>query len=155
MILGVNDHVPTFTLSDASGNAWTFPTAASHLTVLYFYSKDNTAGCTTEAKEFSDLLPEFSRLDAQVFGISPDSAASHQNFTEKQKLSVTLLADPEKTVISAFGVWVQKKMYGREYMGVQRSTFVIDPAGKILAVWNKVKVKGHASDVLQTIFAFV
>jgi len=155
MILGVNDHAPAFTLSDASGNAWTFPTDASHLTILYFYPKDNTAGCTTEAQEFSELLPEFSRLDAQVFGISPDSAASHQKFIEKHNLSVTLLSDPEKLVISAFGVWVQKKMYGREYMGVQRSTFVLDAAGKILAVWEKVKVKGHASDVLQTIFAFV
>ncbi len=101
MLLGVNDHAPAFTLSDASGNAWMFPTDASHLTVLYFYPKDNTAGCTTEAKEFSDLLPEFSRLDAQVFGISPDSAASHQKFIEKHKLSVTLLSDPEKLVISA------------------------------------------------------
>lgn len=155
MVLGVNDYVPTFTLSDASGNAWTFPTAASHLAVLYFYPKDNTAGCTTEAQEFSQLLPEFSRLDAQVFGISPDSTVSHRKFIEKQKLSVTLLSDPEKAVIGAFGVWVQKKLYGREYMGVQRSTFVIDQAGKILAAWDKVKVKGHASEVLQTIFAFV
>lgn len=155
MILDVNDTIPTFTLSDASGKEWTFPMAASHLTVLYFYPKDNTAGCTTEAKEFTQLVPEFARLEVQVFGISPDSATSHQKFAEKQELSVNLLSDPEKTVIDAFGVWVQKKMYGREYMGVLRSTFLIDPAGKILAVWNKVKVKGHASEVLQTARTFV
>ncbi|HJJ30072.1 MAG TPA: peroxiredoxin [Methanocorpusculum sp.] len=155
MILDVNDTIPTFTLSDASGKEWTFPMAASHLTVLYFYPKDNTAGCTTEAKEFTQLIPEFARLEVQVFGISPDSATSHQKFAEKQELSVNLLSDPEKTVIDAFGVWVQKKMYGREYMGVLRSTFLIDPAGKILAVWNKVKVKGHASEVLQTARTFV
>lgn len=155
MILDVNDTIPTFTLSDASGKEWTFPTDASHLTVLYFYPKDNTAGCTTEAKEFSQLIPEFTRLDALVFGISPDSAVSHQKFTEKQELSVNLLSDPEKTVINAFGVWIQKKMYGREYMGVLRSTFLIDPSGKILAAWNKVKVKGHASEVLQTALTFV
>lgn len=155
MILDVNDTIPTFTLSDASGKEWTFPTDASHLTVLYFYPKDNTAGCTTEAKEFSQLIPEFTRLDVLVFGISPDSAVSHQKFTEKQELSVNLLSDPEKTVINAFGVWIQKKMYGREYMGVLRSTFLIDPSGKILAAWNKVKVKGHASEVLQTALTFV
>lgn len=155
MILDVNDTIPTFTLSDASGKEWTFPTDASHLTVLYFYPKDNTAGCTTEAKEFSQLIPEFTRLDALVFGISPDSAVSHQKFTEKQELSVNLLSDPEKTVINAFGVWIQKKMYGREYMGVLRSTFLIDSSGKILAAWNKVKVKGHASEVLQTALTFV
>lgn len=155
MILDVNDTIPTFTLSDASGKEWTFPTDASHLTVLYFYPKDNTAGCTTEAKEFSQLIPEFTRLDALVFGISPDSAVSHQKFTEKQELSVNLLSDPEKTVINAFGVWIQKKMYGREYMGVLRSTFLIDSSGKILAAWNKVKVKGHASVVLQTALTFV
>lgn len=155
MILDVNDTIPTFTLSDASGKEWTFPTDASHLTVLYFYPKDNTAGCTTEAKEFSQLIPEFTRLDVLVFGISPDSAVSHQKFTEKQELSVNLLSDPEKTVINAFGVWIQKKMYGREYMGVLRSTFLIDSSGKILAAWNKVKVKGHASEVLQTALTFV
>ncbi|HJJ43496.1 MAG TPA: peroxiredoxin [Methanocorpusculum sp.] len=155
MILDVNDTIPTFTLSDASGKEWTFPTDASHLTVLYFYPKDNTAGCTTEAKEFSQLIPEFTRLDVLVFGISPDSAVSHQKFTEKQELSVNLLSDPEKTVINAFGVWIQKKMYGREYMGVLRSTFLIDSSGKILAAWNKVKVKGHASVVLQTALTFV
>ena len=155
MILDVNDTIPTFTLSDASGKEWTFPTDASHLTVLYFYPKDNTAGCTTEAKEFSQLIPEFTRLDVLVFGISPDSAVSHQKFTEKQELSVNLLSDPEKTVINAFGVWIQKKMYGREYMGVLRSTFLIDSSGKILAAWNKVKVKGHASEVLQTARTFV
>ncbi|NLC91532.1 peroxiredoxin [Methanocorpusculum sp. GPch4] len=155
MALQVNDTIPSFTLLDAAGKEWTFPTDASHLTVLYFYPKDNTGGCTTEAKEFSSLLPEFSRLDAQVFGISPDSAASHQKFIDKQQLSVTLLSDPDKTVISAFGVWVTKKLYGREYMGVLRSTFVIDSTGKILAAWDKVKVKGHASEVLQALHPLV
>jgi len=155
MALQVNDTIKPFTLFDAEGKEWTFPTDASHLTVLYFYPKDNTGGCTTEAKEFSMLLPEFARLDAQVFGISPDSAASHQKFIEKQQLAVTLLSDPDKAVIGAFGVWVKKKLYGREYMGVLRSTFVIDPTGKILAAWDKVRVKGHASEVLQALHPLV
>ncbi len=155
MALQVNDTISPFTLSDASGKTWTFPTDAFRFAVLYFYPKDNSSGCTAEAKDFSALLPEFSRLDTQVFGISPDSAASHRKFTEKQELSVTLLSDPEKTVIGAFGVWVKKKLYGREYMGVERSTFVIDSDGKILAAWDKVKVKGHAEEVLQTIQTLV
>ena len=155
MSLVVNDIIPSFTLPDASGEEWAFPTDASHLVILYFYPKDNSSGCITEAKDFSKLLPEFTRLDALVFGISPDSAASHQKFIEKQVLSVSLLSDPEKIVINAFGVWAAKKMYGREYMGVLRSTFVVDAAGKILAVWDKVKVKGHASEVLLKIHEFV
>jgi len=155
MSLVVNDTIPSFTLPDASGKEWKFPTDASHLMILYFYLKDNTSGCTTEAKEFSKLIPEFARLDAQVFGISSDSAASHLKFTEKQELSVTLLSDPEKKVINAFGVRVTKKRYGHEYMGYLRSTFVVDAAGKILAVWDKVKVKGHASEVLHKIHEFV
>ncbi|WP_319378943.1 peroxiredoxin [uncultured Methanocorpusculum sp.] len=155
MALQVNDTISPFTLSDASGKTWTFPTDASRFSVLYFYPKDNSSGCTAEAKDFSALLSEFSSLNTQVFGISPDSAASHRKFTEKQELTVTLLSDPEKTVIGAFGVWVPKKLYGREYMGVERSTFVIDSTGKILAAWNKVKVKGHAEEVLQTIRTLV
>lgn len=155
MTLQVNDTIEPFTLFDAAGKEWAFPTDASHLAVLYFYPKDNTGGCTTEAQEFSMLLSEFARLDTQVFGISPDSAASHKKFIEKQQLSVTLLSDPDKTVIGAFGVWVKKKLYGREYMGVLRSTFVIDSDGRILAAWNKVKVKGHASEVLQALSGLV
>ena len=154
-MLEVGTKAPDFELPDQNGELHKLSEYLGKKVILYFYPKDNSSGCITEAKDFSKLLPEFTRLDAQVFGISPDSPVSHQKFIEKQELSITLLSDPEKIVINAFGVWVTKKMYGREYMGVLRSTFVMDAAGKILAVWDKVKVKGHASEVLHKIHEFV
>ena len=115
--------------------------------VLYFYPKDNTPGCTTEACEFTDALPNFDELSAVVLGVSPDSPKKHRNFIEKKELKITLLADESKDLCNAFGVWQLKKTFGKEYMGVVRSTFIIDPDGKVAAVWEKVRVKGHVEEV--------
>ena len=117
--------------------------------VLYFYPKDNTPGCTTEAKEFSELIDEFEKLGAIVIGISPDSPKKHCNFIEKHNLKVTLLSDEEKKVLKAYGAWGKKKMYGREYEGVIRSTFIIDPNGEIVKEYKNVRAKGHAKKVLE------
>ncbi len=117
--------------------------------VLYFYPKDNTPGCTIEAKEFSTLIDEFEKLNAAVIGISPDSPQKHCNFIEKHGLKITLLSDTEKNVLKEFGAWGKKKMYGKEYEGVIRSSFIINPEGKIVKEYKKVKAKGHAEKVLE------
>lgn len=119
--------------------------------VLYFYPKDNTPGCTTEACDFTTTLPAFDDLDAIVMGVSPDSPAKHRNFIEKKDIGFTLLSDEEKTMCEAYGVWQLKKFMGKEYMGVVRTTFIINPDGKIAQIWDKVKVKGHAQDVHDTL----
>ncbi|NJE48599.1 peroxiredoxin [Thermococcus sp. 9N3] len=120
-------------------------------TVLYVYPKDNTPGCTTEAKEFTELLSEFEKLGFQVIGVSKDSVESHRRFKEKHGLKVKLLSDPEVRLIKALGAWGKKKRYGKEYEGVIRSTFIINPEGKI--VWEKrnVRAKGHAGRVLKVV----
>ncbi len=112
--------------------------------VLYFYPKDNTPGCTTEACDFTASLPDFSALNAVILGVSPDSPKKHRNFIEKKELKITLLADEEKEVANLYGVWRMKKNYGREYMGIVRSTFLINPDGNIAKIWNNVRVKEHA-----------
>ncbi len=119
--------------------------------VLYFYPKDNTPGCTTEACEFSEALPVFEGLDAIILGVSPDSPKKHRSFIEKKDLKITLLSDEQKSFCSAYGVWQLKKNYGKEYMGVVRSTFIIDPDGKIVAKWENVRVKGHVKVVEATL----
>jgi thioredoxin-dependent peroxiredoxin len=115
--------------------------------VLYFYPKDNTPGCTTEACDFTAAMPDFENLDAIILGVSPDSPKKHRNFIEKKDLGITLLSDEEKKCCESYGVWQLKKLYGKEYMGVVRSTFIIDPDGNIASSWNKVKVKGHVQEV--------
>ncbi len=117
--------------------------------VLYFYPKDNTPGCTTEALDFTAHLEEFEKLGAIVIGISPDSCASHKRFIEKKELKVTLLCDSEKEVLRAYGAWGKKKMYGKEYEGVIRTTYLINPEGNVAAVWPKVRVKGHVEAVME------
>jgi peroxiredoxin Q/BCP len=116
--------------------------------VLYFYPKDDTSGCTAEAKDFTRLAADFRKAGVEVIGISPDSPESHQKFARKYDLKVRLAADADKAVANAYGVWVEKSMYGRKYMGVERSTFLIDAKGKIARSWRKVKVPGHAEAVL-------
>jgi peroxiredoxin Q/BCP len=151
MTVSVGDVIPEFCLPDANNTDIFFPQKDTEFTVLYFYPKDSSPGCTTEAKDFSGLLPGFAKLDVKVYGISKDTVKSHATFIEKQSLAVPLLSDTEHTAIDLFGVWVPKKLYGREYMGVDRSTFVIDSAGKIVAAWRNVRVKGHAAEVLQKV----
>lgn len=115
--------------------------------VLYFYPKDNTPGCTTEACDFSDAAPDFSNLNAIIIGVSADSTAKHRNFIEKKDLSITLLSDESTTMLQDYGVWSLKKNYGKEYMGIVRSTLIINPDGIVKALWKNVKVKGHADEV--------
>ncbi|MFP6583282.1 MAG: thioredoxin-dependent thiol peroxidase [Candidatus Hydrogenedentota bacterium] len=116
--------------------------------VLYFYPKDNTPGCTTEAQEFRDAHKKFAKLGVRVLGLSPDSATTHEKFVAKQKLNFTLISDPDHKMIEKYGLWVEKKLYGRVYWGVQRATLLIDAKGKVARVWEKVKPKGHAAEVL-------
>jgi peroxiredoxin Q/BCP len=115
--------------------------------VLYFYPKDSTPGCTTEACEFTEAMPDFNGLGAVILGVSADSTKRHRNFIEKQNLGITLLSDESTEMMQEYGVWQLKKNYGREYMGIVRSTYIIDPAGKVAASWTKVRVKGHVEAV--------
>ena len=115
--------------------------------ILYFYPKDNTPGCTTEACEFTKAEPDFSALDAIILGVSPDSPKKHRNFIEKKSLGITLLSDEEKELCQSYGVWQLKKMCGKEYMGVVRTTYLIDPNGVVQKRWDKVRVKGHVEAV--------
>ncbi len=139
---------PGFSLPAAGGKTLSLADFAGKWVVLYFYPKDNTPGCTTEGKDFSALLQEFAARNAVVIGASKDSVRKHDNFREKQGLSVELVSDETGELCEAYGVWVEKQLYGRTYMGIQRATFLIDPAGKVVKVWPKVKVKGHAEAVL-------
>ncbi|MDP3659938.1 peroxiredoxin [Phenylobacterium sp.] len=116
--------------------------------VLYFYPKDDTTGCTREAQDFTAAQVDFAKAGVSVVGVSKDTVASHAKFAKKYDLSVQLASDPEGEVIDRYGSWVEKNMYGRKYMGIERSTFLIDGAGRIARVWRKVKVAGHAQDVL-------
>lgn len=149
--LKTGDTAPDFTLEDAEGKPWRLSDTAGKWRVLYFYPRDNTSGCTTEALDFTSLLPDFTKAGALVIGVSADSIASHQKFIKKHGLEVALLSDPDHKVLEAYGVWAKKKMAGREYMGIVRSTFLIGPDGVIKKVWPKVSVKGHAEAVLQAL----
>ena len=115
--------------------------------VLYFYPRDNTPGCTTEACEFTEAMPQFDDMDAIILGVSADSTKKHRNFIEKKELGITLLSDEETKMMQAYGVWALKKNYGKEYMGIVRSTYIINPKGEIAEAWTKVRVKGHVEAV--------
>ena len=144
---------PGFKLVDEAGKPLELGKFKGKAVVVYFYPKDDTSGCTAEAKDFSCLSEEFAAAGATVIGISPDSAASHAKFKKKYDLSVLLGADEDKTAAEAYGVWVEKSMYGKKYMGVERSTFLIGKDGKIARIWRKVKVPGHAEEVLGAVKA--
>ncbi len=145
------DAAPDFVLSRDGGGTVSLADMKGKPVVVYFYPKDDTSGCTKEAVNFSALADEFAALGAEVIGISPDPVKSHDKFKAKHDLAVTLAADEEKQAIQAYGVWAEKKMYGKTYMGVERSTFLIDKDGKIAKVWRKVKVPGHAEAVLEAV----
>jgi len=147
-MLKIGDRAPEFCLPNQDSEEICLRDFSGTWIVLYFYPKDNTPGCTTEALDFTALKSEFEKEGAAIFGVSPDSAKKHCNFIAKKELTVTLLSDEEKEVAKAYDVWQLKKLYGREYMGIIRSTFLIDPDGKIVYIWSKVKVKGHAKEVL-------
>jgi thioredoxin-dependent peroxiredoxin len=142
------DKAPDFELPTDAGEALKLSRLKGKPVVLYFYPKDDTSGCTAEAKDFSRLAPDFRKAGVEVVGVSPDSVESHGKFRKKYGLAIRLAADADKTVAMAYGVWVEKSMYGRKYMGVERSTFLIDAKGRIARHWRKVKVPGHAEEVL-------
>ena len=146
-----SDKAPEFCLKSAEEEEVCLSQFQGTWVVLYFYPKDNTSGCTLEAVDFTRHKKDFDSLGTEVMGISPDSPQSHCNFRDKNNLTITLLSDPEHKVIEEYGVWILKKMYGREYYGVQRSTYIIDPQGLIAHTWEKVKVTGHVETVLNTL----
>jgi peroxiredoxin Q/BCP len=148
-ILDIGSTPPDFTLPRDGGGTITLSDLRGKPVVLYFYPKDDTSGCTQEAIEFSGLRPQFEKLGAKVIGMSPDPVKKHDKFKTKHDLKVDLVADEDKAIIEAYGLWVEKSMYGRKYMGVERTTYLIDSAGKIAKIWNKVKVPGHAAEVLE------
>ena len=140
---------PDFNLPQDGGDPVTLSGLKGAPVVLYFYPRDDTSGCTKEAIAFTEKLDDFAALGARVFGISKDTVVKHGKFREKHDLGVGLLSDAESDVCERFGVWVEKSMYGKKYMGIDRSTFLIDAEGKIAKVWRKVKVPGHADAVLE------
>ena len=144
---------PDFELQDADEKSTRLSDLKGRPVVLYFYPKDDTSGCTAEAKDFTCLIDNFRRAGADVIGVSPDSAQSHRKFRDKYGLSVRLLADEARKAAQAYGVWVEKSMYGRKYMGIERSTFLIDKAGKVARSWRNVRVPGHAEEVLKAVKA--
>ncbi|MGD0563327.1 MAG: peroxiredoxin [Roseiarcus sp.] len=146
--LDIGDAAPDFELPADGGRSVSLSRLRGKPIVLYFYPKDDTSGCTAEAIAFDALRDKFDAAGAVVLGMSPDSAASHAKFKRKHDLSLTLAADESKATLEAYGVWREKSMYGRKYMGVERTTFLIDAAGRVARVWRKVKVAGHAGEVL-------
>lgn len=138
---------PDFKLSADDGTLLSLKDYRGQKLVLYFYPKDDTPGCTTEACAFNDGLPAFKKLNAAILGVSKDSVVKHRKFREKYDLKFPLLSDEDGTMVEKYGVWVEKSMYGKKYMSIERATFLIDEDGKIEKIWHKVKVTGHAEDV--------
>lgn len=153
MTLSIGDLAPDFTLPANGDQTITLSALKGQKVVLYFYPKDSTPGCTTEAKDFTALKDEFDAAGTVILGASKDSLKRHENFITKQELQVTLVSDEPGEMIESYGVWVEKNMYGRKYMGIERATFLIDEEGRILNIWRKVRVKGHAQAVLDAVKA--
>ncbi len=148
MALTVGDKAPAFALPAAGGRTISLDALKGRKVVIYFYPKDDTSGCTQEAKDFQARRAEFAAADTEVIGVSPDSLKSHDRFRMKLGLEFPLVADESRELIEALGLWVEKSMYGRRYMGVERATVLVDREGRIARVWPKVKVPGHADEVL-------
>ena len=146
-MLEIGDVVPAFCLPNQDEEEICFRDIKGRWAVVYFYPKDNTPGCTTEACDFTEAMPDFSSLEAIILGVSPDSPKKHRNFIEKKALKITLLADEDKALCKSFGMWQLKKFMGKEYMGVVRSTFLIAPNGTLAYKWEKVRVKNHVAEV--------
>ncbi|NEO87801.1 MAG: thioredoxin-dependent thiol peroxidase [Spirulina sp. SIO3F2] len=147
----ISQPAPAFQAPQTDGTTVSLSDFAGQWLVLYFYPKDNTPGCTTEARDFTSYLAEFQALGAQVVGVSPDSSKSHEKFVTKHALTITLLSDPEHQIAEAYGIWGLKKFMGKEFMGIIRSTFLINPEQAIAQVWTKVRTKGHAAAVLDAL----
>ena len=150
-MIKANEQAPDFCLPNQDDVEICLRDLRGKWVVLYFYPKDNTPGCTTEACDFTDALSEFESLDSIVLGVSADSTKKHRNFIEKKSLKVTLLSDEETSMMQEYGVWQLKKNFGKEYMGIVRTTMIIDPNGVVQKVWEKVKVKGHVQEVKSTL----
>ncbi|MDC0234562.1 thioredoxin-dependent thiol peroxidase [Candidatus Pelagibacter sp.] len=142
---------PNFKLTSTSINDYSLKDSIGKYVVVYFYPKDDTPGCTIETIDFNKLLSKFKKLECDVYGISKDNLSSHEKFKNKYKINFDLLADEELTVIKKYKVWGKKKFMGREFMGINRTTFLIDTKGKIIKIWENVKVKDHAKEVLETL----
>jgi len=153
MALKVGDKAPAFSMKTDGGGKASLSQLKGQNVVLYFYPKDDTSGCTAEACGFRDSLPKFGKIDAVVIGVSRDSVDSHDKFKKKHKLNFTLAADETGKVTEDYGVWVEKSMYGRKYMGIERATFLLDKDGVVRNVWHKVKVPGHVGEVLKAVQA--
>ena len=151
--LKIGDTAPDFTLPRNGSGEVTLSSLSDKTVVLYFYPKDDTSGCTVQAIDFSALGAQFEAANTVVIGISPDSVKSHDKFAAKHSLSVMLASDEERTVLESYGVWKEKSMYGKKYMGVERTTYLISPGGAIAQIWTKVKANGHAQEVLEAVNA--
>ena len=154
-MLNEGDAAPGFELESDGGGNIRLNDLKGKVVVVYFYPKDDTSGCTKQAIAFTEQGSDFARLGAHIIGISPDSAASHDKFKAKHKLNIQLAADPQKTTCEAYGVWKEKSMYGRKYMGVERSTFLIGADAKIARIWRKVRVPGHVDEVLEAVQSLI
>ena len=150
-MIKVNTKAPLFKIPSTNKNEYSLKDSLGKYVVIYFYPKDDTPGCTIETNDFNKLLPKFKKLNCDVFGISKDNLKSHDKFRDKFKIKFDLLSDEDLTVLKKYKVWNKKKFMGREFMGILRTTFLIDPKGKIIKIWENVKVKDHAKDVLDTL----
>ena len=150
-MLKTNTKAPNFKLLSTSKDNYSLKDSIGKYVVIYFYPKDDTPGCTIETNDFNKLLSKFKKLECEVYGISKDNLKSHDKFRDKYKIKFDLLADEELTVLKKYKVWGKKKFMGREFMGVLRTTFLIDKKGKIIKIWDNVKVKDHAKEVLDTL----
>lgn len=148
-MIEINKKAPAISLKDSEGKNRTLKEFFGKKVILYFYPKDDTSGCTAEACDFKDAFPKFSKTQSVVIGISPDSIESHKKFTKKYELPFILLSDEDKKVLIKYDVWKEKSMYGRKYMGVERTTILVDEKGIIRKIYNKVKVKGHVEQVIK------
>tara|TARA_X000001036_G_scaffold327847_1_gene306384 strand:- start:47 stop:517 length:471 start_codon:yes stop_codon:yes gene_type:complete len=153
-MLKINSKAPNFILSSTSKDKYSLKDSLGKFVVIYFYPKDDTPGCTIETNDFNKLIPKFEKLNCEVYGISKDSIKSHDKFKNKYKIKFDLLSDQEIKVLKKYKVWGKKKFMGREFMGTIRSTFLVDKTGKIIKIWDNVKVKDHAKEVFDTLKTF-
>ena len=150
-MLKTNTKAPTFNLNSTNGKVYSLKNSMGKYVVFYFYPKDDTPGCTIETNDFNKLLSKFKKLECEIYGISKDNLKSHVKFRDKYNIKFDLLADEEIKILKKYKVWGKKKFMGREFMGIVRTTFLIDKKGKIIKIWNNVRVKDHAKEVLETL----